>query len=89
MKESYHMIQPGYVSVLGMYPVKMKTNLKDTCSTIYTTDNWLKKMWQTGLLLGRKKEWNIATGSNMEEPRQHYTQGSQRAMYHLYVEPRE
>ena len=48
-------------------------------------------MWQThtGMLLSHKKEWNIAIGSNMDGPRQYYTQWSQRAMYHLYVESRK
>ena len=33
-----------------------------------STDEWLKKMWYiyNGILLNHKKEWNFATGNNMD-----------------------
>ena len=40
------------------------------------TDEWIKKMWNNvhnGVLISLKKEWNNATCSNMDGPRDYYT----------------
>ena len=37
------------------------------------TDEWIKKMWYSGILLSHKKEQNNATCSNMDETRDYHT----------------
>ena len=40
------------------------------------TNEWITKMWHmewNGILLSHKKEWNIAIGINMDEPRGYHT----------------
>ena len=58
------------------------------------TDGWMdKNMWyniHNGVLISLKKEWNNATCSNIDGPRDYYTKWNKSKKnirwYHLYVE---